>query len=135
MFQGLSPVEVLGEEVTDVLFPGHPINNQLVLMHPVLNKAFFALWRNRSKATKREGIGTRVYYPDAAAATRLQIILIVPKYTRVNLPQSSLRNEDGTKETTELQLVMGEATCMSQLLHTTGYKETGLQSARCKKTM
>ena len=40
MFQGLRPVEVLGKEVTDVLFPGHPINNQLVLMHPVLNKAF-----------------------------------------------------------------------------------------------
>ena len=135
MFQGLRPVEVLGEEVTDVLFPGHSINNQLLLMNPILNKTFFALWRNRSKATKREGISTRVYYPDTAAATRLQIILIVPKYTRVNLPQSSLRNEDGTKETTELQLAMGEATCMSQLLHTTGNKETGLQSARCKKTM
>ena len=62
-----------------------------------------------------------MYYPDAAAATRLQIILIVPKYAHVNLPRSSLRNEDGTKETTDLQLVMGEATCMSQLLHITGY--------------
>ena len=40
MFQGLRPVEVLGEEVTDVLFPGHPINNQLMLMHPVLNETF-----------------------------------------------------------------------------------------------
>ena len=76
-----------------------------------------------------------MYYPDAAAATRLQIILIVPKYAHVNLPRSSLRNEDGTKETTDLQLVMGEATCMSQLLHITGYEETSLQSARCKKTM
>ena len=41
MFQGLRPVEVLGEEVTDVLFPGHSINNQLLLMNPILNKTFF----------------------------------------------------------------------------------------------
>ena len=40
MFQGLRPVEVLGEEVTDVLFPGHSINNQLLLMNPILNKTF-----------------------------------------------------------------------------------------------
>ena len=38
VFQSLGPVKVLGEEVAHVVFPWYPVNNQLVLVNPVLNK-------------------------------------------------------------------------------------------------